>query len=232
MIQQTKLKSYDKKLVYFQKNRYSIQNLEVSHNNDHHTMGDNYDKQIYMHGSQFNAQHLQNYLKYSKYSNMSNHMNSVMNQQDQSAVHTDLNGYKNDDQVTDKSFLQDSKMEFSKMEDINQINGHLSIKDDKQSKSKSNNNSSFFFKNKNYRDDIINESKFQIRDYDMNNMNSMNIIDHKQKDQIMKNQKALQKSGYYNKYYSQRETDFDQDKLNFSKDRSFNQKQEYQVNHY
>ena len=67
-------------------------------------MKDDYDKQIYMHGSSFNAQHLQNYLKYSKYSNMSNYMN-ITNHQESSLLNTEINCCQVADDVTDKSFL-------------------------------------------------------------------------------------------------------------------------------
>lgn len=135
------------------------------------------------------------------------------------------------DQLSNKSFLQNSRVEISKIDEINNGNSHSTIKNSRlgENKDKSINNVSFFFKNKNYRDDIRNESKFQIKNYDMSNMNSMNIINKEQKEQIQKNQQSLQNSGYYDKYYIRKEKDFDKEKLNFSKDRGYNQKQEYQI---
>lgn len=156
---------------------------------------------------------------------MSNYQSNTIlqNQPELSIIHND---YQIDDHTSSRSSLQ---LTSTKIEDITQINNHLVPKNDKlnQSKDKTQINASFFFKNKNYRDSIANETKFQIRNYDMNNMNSLNIIDHRQRQQIVKNQKQLQKNGYYNQYYSQRKIDFDQDKLNFNKDTAFMQKQEY-----
>ena len=67
-------------------------------------------------------------------------------------------------------------VELNTVDGIDQTNSQLTSKNGK-SETKDQINGSFFFKNQNYRNDIVNESKYQIRDYDMNNMNSLNIID-------------------------------------------------------